>query len=100
MSDLSQGKNSTGTNKTAPIKRKIVIVFQIKVAFWVPIYLKTLALFCWTFGTRPDPVKVTQTVRKGIKVMLPQHQSRKGLKAILLRVLCPFSHPQGVGKSL
>ncbi|MDF4554919.1 hypothetical protein [Vibrio parahaemolyticus] len=100
MSDLSQGKNSTGTNKTAPIKRKIVIVLQIKVAFWVPIYLKTLALFCWTFGTKPDPVKVTKTVRKGIKLMLPQHQSRKGLTAFLYRLLFPFSHHRGVGKSL
>lgn len=45
MSGMSQGKNCTGTHETTTIKRKEVIVCQIKLAFWVPIYLKTLVLF-------------------------------------------------------
>ncbi|KYO58416.1 hypothetical protein AU461_23145 [Vibrio parahaemolyticus] len=100
MSQLPQSKNCSGTTKTDHKQKQFVIVLRIKVAFWVPIYLKTLVLFCWTFGTQPDPVKVAQTVRKGIKVMLPQHKRETGFKAVLTRLLFPFSHPQGVGKSL
>ncbi|CAL9961212.1 hypothetical protein VPHK348_0065 [Vibrio phage K348] len=100
MSNVSPSQNSKGKVKTTPVIQRKQIIIMIKVSFWVPIYLKTLALFCWTFGTRPDPVRVNQTIRKGIKVIPHQHQSRKGLKAILWRVLCPFTHPQGVGKSL
>lgn len=69
MSSMPQGQNGTGTYETTTIKRKEVIVCQIKLAFWVPIYLKTLVLFCWLFGTYPDPVRVTQTITKGTKVI-------------------------------
>lgn len=100
MSDLSQGKNGSRKNQTAPIRREVVLVFEVKWAFWVPLYLKTLTLFCWTFCTQPDLVKVNLTVAKGLKVIVPKHHSRTGLKVILLRVLYPFSHPRGWGKSL
>lgn len=42
------------------------IVIRIKLAWWVPIYLKTLSLFCWTFGTVADPDKVAAMLKKGI----------------------------------
>ena len=91
MSGMSQGKNCTGTHKTTAIKRKEVIVCQIKVAFWVPIYLKTLVLFCWLFGTYPDPVRVTETIVGGTKVIPPRTHKRKGIRAILGRFLSSFS---------
>lgn len=100
MSGLSQGKNGTGTHETTTIKRKEVIVCQIKLAFWVPIYLKTLVLFCWLFGTYSDPVRVTETIIKGTKVTPHRTHKAKGITAILGRLLLPFSHIGGRGKSL
>ena len=100
MSGMSQGKNCTGTHETTTIKRKEVIVCQIKLAFWVPIYLKTLVLFCWLFGTYPDPVRVTETVTKGTKVKTPRTNKVKGITEILGRLLLPFSRIGGRGKSL
>ncbi len=38
MSSMSQGQNGTGTHETTTIKRKEVIVCQVKLAIWVPIY--------------------------------------------------------------
>lgn len=97
MSSMSQGKNCTGTHETTTIKCKEVIVCQIKLAFWVPIYLKTLVLFCWLFGTYPDPVRVTETVTKGTKVITPRFHKRKGISVILGRLLSPFSRIGGAG---
>lgn len=100
MSGMSQGKNCTGTHETTTIKRKEEIVCQIKLAFWVPIYLKTLVLFCWLFGTYPDPVRVTQTITKGTKVIAPRTHKAKGITAILGCLLLPSSRIGGWGKSL
>lgn len=100
MSAMPQSENCTRKNESTHSKQQIMIVLQIKWAFWVPIYLKTLVLFCRTFGTQPDPLKVAQTARKGIKVMLPQSQNQKGFKAVLVRLLFPFSDHGGWGKSL
>lgn len=50
------------------------IVIRIKLAWWVPIYLKTLSLFCWTFGTVADPDKVALMVRKGITIYANQRR--------------------------
>lgn len=100
MSGMSQGKNGAGTYEITTIKRKEVIVCQIKLAFWVPIYLKTLVLFCWLFGTYPDPVTVTETVTKGTKVITPRTHKAKGITAILGCLLLPFSRLGGRGKSL
>lgn len=100
MSGMSQGQNGTGTHETTTIKRKEVIVCQIKLAFWVPIYLKTLVLFCWLFGTYPDPVRVTETVKKHTKVITPRTHKVKGITAILGRLLLPFSRIGAWGKSL
>lgn len=100
MSVMSQGENCTGTHGITAIKRKEVIVCQIKVAFWVPIYLKTLVMFCWLFGTYPDPVRVTETITKGTKVIPPRTQKRKGTRAILGRLLSSFSRIGGGGVNL
>ncbi len=53
---------------------KITIPLRVKVAFWVPLYLKTLRLFCWTFGTVPDPEKVKETVLRGVTIYANQRR--------------------------
>ncbi|EOX3942294.1 hypothetical protein ACPHXT_000716 [Vibrio alginolyticus] len=100
MSVMSQGENCARTAEITVIKRKEVIVFQIKVALWVPIYIKTLVLFCWLFGTHPDPDRVTQTITKGTKLMSPRTHKDKGIRAILGRLLSPLAGMGGGGKSL
>lgn len=97
MSVMPQGKNCTGTDEITAIKSKEVIVFQIKVAFWVPIYIKALVLFCWLFGTHPDPVRVTQTITKGTKLIPPRTYKAKGIRAILGRLLSPLAGMGGGG---
>lgn len=77
MSAMPQSENCTRKSENTYSKQKIMIVLQIKWVFWVPIYLKTLVLFCRTFGTQPDPLEVAQTARKGINVMLPQSRIKK-----------------------
>ncbi|PSW53030.1 hypothetical protein C0W50_19675 [Photobacterium leiognathi subsp. mandapamensis] len=60
-----------------------MIVSTVKVAFWVPIYVKTLVLFCKTFGTKPDLHKVALFVSKGITVTTPSIQKRRALEGVL-----------------
>lgn len=68
MQNVPSSQNSKGKAKSiAPTSLKQLDI-TTKVSFWVPIYLRTLALFCWVFGTTPDESKVSQVVQKGIKV--------------------------------
>ncbi|EPM5418087.1 hypothetical protein ACTM2X_002952 [Vibrio parahaemolyticus] len=97
MSVMPQGQNGTGTREITALKSKEVIVFQIKVAFWMPIYIKTLVLFCWLFGTHPDPARVTQTITKGTKLKSPRTHKATGIRAILGRLLSPLA---GMGAGL
>ncbi|WP_202598625.1 MULTISPECIES: hypothetical protein [unclassified Vibrio] len=96
MYTMSQDKNGQRKEKR-PAKNKQVIVLPIKVAFWVPIYLKTMALFCWTFGTQPDAQKVKETLKKGVLIGRCQSHKRKGVKRVLGRLLFPFSRIGGRG---
>ena len=93
---MSQEKNGQRKEKQ-PTKNKQVIVFPRKVAFWVPIYLKTMALFCWTFGTQPDAQKVKETLKKGVLIGRHQSHKPKGVKRVLSRLFFPFSHMGGRG---
>lgn len=42
------------------MKVRLVLVLP----WWYRLYLKTLALFCWTFGTTPDKGKVNKFIIK------------------------------------
>lgn len=96
MSAMPQSENCTRKSENTHSKQKIMIVLQIKWVFWVPIYLKTLVLFCRTFGTQPDPLKVAQTARKGIKVMLSIPESKR-LQGGFSSLVVPVLRPWGVG---
>lgn len=40
------------------------ITIEIKHPWWTKYYLRTLFLFCMTFGTKPDPRKVSAFILK------------------------------------
>lgn len=44
------------------------ITLQVRIAWWVPVYLRTLEFFCLTFGTEPDFGKVGATLKRGLRV--------------------------------
>lgn len=76
---LPQSENSPRTNEISDQKQHIAITLQIKVAFWWPYYVKTMVLFCRTFGTTPDPDKLKQMIHKAIRLVPPQSQKDKRL---------------------
>lgn len=84
---MSQTENNPRPiNKT---DQKVIkqIVLTIKVAKWWPIYVKSMMLFCWTFGTKPDPAAVSMMARKSIKVITPRTKKDKGLSALFRALL-------------
>lgn len=84
---MSQAENNPRSiNKT---DQKVIkqIVLSIKVAEWWPIYIKSVMLFCWTFGTKPDPAAVARMARKAIKVTTPRTKKDKGLNALFSALL-------------
>lgn len=95
MHNVSPQKNSTRTAQKVTQKPTKEIVTVIKVAFWVPVYAKTLALFCKTFGTTPDLHKAASFMCKGISVTTPSIQKKRGLGSVLKALLFPFSTPRG-----
>ncbi len=56
-------------NQKQPLKAKHSLEYQIKIAFWLPIYLKLLALFCTIFRVKPDADKLDRTLQRGMKVV-------------------------------
>lgn len=45
------------------------LVLTIKLAWWVPIYVHSLVLFCRSFNTEPDFDKVMRVLVRGIVVI-------------------------------
>lgn len=43
---------------------------HITTAWWLPLYLRTLTLFCLAMGTEPDWSKVEQVVKRAIRTKL------------------------------
>ncbi|MDP9991982.1 hypothetical protein J2W28_001010 [Variovorax boronicumulans] len=43
---------------------------KLSVAWWLPVYLHTLALFCVTMRTQPDMDKVSRVVLKAIRIRI------------------------------
>lgn len=43
---------------------------QITVAWWLPLYVRTLALVCLTMGTQPDPMKVARVAMRAVRFRL------------------------------
>lgn len=48
----------------------ITLQLKVSVAWWVPLYLRTLALVCLTMGTQPDRDKIWRVIRRGISVRM------------------------------
>lgn len=46
------------------------LTVKLTVAWWLPVYLHTLALFCVTLGTQPDMDKVSRVVLKAIRIRI------------------------------
>lgn len=46
------------------------LTVKLTVAWWLPVYLHTLALFCMTMGTQPDTDKVSRMVMRSIRIKL------------------------------
>ena len=47
---------------------KAELHYRIHVAWWVPIYIHSVALFCALFQTRPNVEKVSATIKRGVRV--------------------------------
>lgn len=75
---LPQHQNSSRKAKISDQKQTFKGGLTIKNAFWWPYYVKTLLLFCWTFGTTPCPTKLAQMWRKSVKVVPVNPRNLKG----------------------
>ena len=42
--------------------------FRVHVAWWVPIYVRSVAVFCVLFQTRPNTERVVATIKRGVRV--------------------------------
>lgn len=43
---------------------------QVRLAWWFDWYLKGLLLFCYLFGTAPDPARVERMVYRAVRLQL------------------------------
>ena len=48
----------------------MTLTAQVTTAWWLPLYLRTLVLFCLTMGTTPDMAKVQRVILRSLKVKL------------------------------
>lgn len=51
-------------------KADLVMEVEIRVSWWVPVYLQTLGFFCGVMGTAPDMRKVVRTVVGGTRIKI------------------------------
>lgn len=49
---------------------KCRIKCEVSIAWWVPIYIETLVIFCNTFGLEPDIEKLNRIIAIGTKVRI------------------------------
>ena len=56
-------------DKNPQQKSNLIVSYKVSYAFWVPVYVKMLGLFCVTFGLEPDANKVRKTIRRGTKLV-------------------------------
>lgn len=47
---------------------ELTIKFRIHVAWWVPIYVRSVAVFCVLFQTEPNIDRVVATIKRGVRV--------------------------------
>ncbi|MGW7678609.1 hypothetical protein [Shewanella sp. S23-S33] len=87
---MSQDQNSHRTIEKADQKRTKRLVLTVKVAKWWPIYCKSMQLFCWTFGTQPNPLAVERMARAAVKGITPWSKSFRGLKGRFSRSFSAF----------
>lgn len=87
---MPQSQNSHRTIEKADQKRIKPIVLTVKIAKWWPIYCKSMQLFCWTFGTKPNPLAVERMARAALKVTTPRPKTFRGFKARFARSFLAF----------
>lgn len=42
--------------------------YRIHVSWWVPIYVRSVAVFCVLFQVEPNIEKVSRTIQRGVRV--------------------------------
>ena len=47
---------------------KLTIEYRIHVAWWVPIYVRSVAVFCVLFQTQPNTERIVATIKRGVRV--------------------------------
>lgn len=44
------------------------LIVEIRVSWWVPVYLEALGFFCCVMRAEPDLAKVLRTVERGMRI--------------------------------
>ena len=47
---------------------KAELHYRIHVAWWVPFYVRSVAVFCVLFQTQPNTERIVATIKRGVRV--------------------------------